>query len=224
MYRPTSISPSTFFESFTKKSYWSFCARSLRTEKKLLEAATNLFASRGFEGTSIRDIARDMGMSISNIYYYFGSKESLLSAILNNNHERLMVALSNVLQQEKEPATRFKRLLRLHLQLAGEHPRETKIFSVNEDHLTPEGRKLNWQIQREMLGIYFKELKTLRKMGMVQCKSPTVTALNVLSVINWFPRWYRSDGKMSLKEVIDEIVDFVMHGILGDEVRKHKGH
>jgi AcrR family transcriptional regulator len=191
-------------------------------KKRLLEVATNLFSSKGFEGTSIRDIARDAGMSISNIYHYFGNKEGLLSVILINNSEQLLFALRQVLHREKEPLTRFKTLLITHLQLSGEYSKETKIFSLSEDHFSPEGKMLNRRIQREVLDIYIKELKTLRKMDIIHYKSVTVAAFNVLSVVNWFPRWYLQDGKLSLKEVINEILNFVMHGILGTKVTESK--
>ena len=187
-------------------------------KKRLLEVATNLFSSNGFEGTSIRDIAREMGMSISNIYYYFGNKEGLLSAILINNSELLLFALKQVLHREKEPLMRFKTLLITHLQLSGEYPKEAKIFSMNEEHFTPKGKMLSWRIQREVLDIYIKELQTLRTMDIVHCISVTVAAFNILSVVSWFPRWYLPDGKLSLDEVTDEILNFVMYGILGTKV------
>jgi AcrR family transcriptional regulator len=41
---------------------------------KILEASLDLFAAKGFRGTSIRDIANAVGISISNIYHYFGNK------------------------------------------------------------------------------------------------------------------------------------------------------
>ncbi len=57
----------------------------LENKDKLLKTAIDLFAAKGFKGTSIRDIAQAMGMSISNIYHYFGSKEGLMLAILENS-------------------------------------------------------------------------------------------------------------------------------------------
>ena len=49
---------------------------------KIIRVAIDLFSAKGFKGTSIRDIASAMGMSISNIYHYFGNKEGLWLAIL----------------------------------------------------------------------------------------------------------------------------------------------
>ena len=53
-----------------------------KTPQKIIDAAVKLFAVNGFKGTSIRNIAKITGMTISNIYYYLGNKEGLLFAIL----------------------------------------------------------------------------------------------------------------------------------------------
>ena len=47
----------------------------LKGKEKVLQVAIKLFSAKGFKGTSIRDIAQAMNMSISNIYHYFGNKE-----------------------------------------------------------------------------------------------------------------------------------------------------
>lgn len=51
---------------------------------QILEAAEQLFAEKGYEGTSVRDIAGHAGVNLAMISYYFGSKEKLLIALINN--------------------------------------------------------------------------------------------------------------------------------------------
>ena len=58
--------------------------RKSETSQKIVDVAINLFASKGFKGTSIRDIANAADTTVSNIYYYFGNKEGLLFAILKH--------------------------------------------------------------------------------------------------------------------------------------------
>jgi len=55
------------------------------TKNKTIKVAIALFATKGFKGTSIREISRAMDMSISNIYHYFGNKEGLMLAILEQS-------------------------------------------------------------------------------------------------------------------------------------------
>ena len=184
-------------------------------KQKILDAAIHLFAARGFEGTSIREISRAMNMSISGIYYYFGSKEGLAEAIIENNSQRLIAEIRRIVDAEKEPVARFRKLVETNLRLSGEYPREAKIFFINEAHLTEEGKKKNRQIQREFLDMYISELSMLQQKGHMRCKSVTVTAFNVLAVVLGFPRWYLPEGKLSLDEVVQETIRFIMQGVLG---------
>ncbi len=55
-----------------------------KTEQKIIEVATELFAKNGFEGTSTREICKQAGVNISLISYYFGSKKELYEKIVAN--------------------------------------------------------------------------------------------------------------------------------------------
>jgi AcrR family transcriptional regulator len=184
---------------------------------KILEVSLDLFAAKGFRGTSIRDIANAVGISISNIYHYFGNKEGVLLAILQRSAEDIAAKLHQVSDSDIEPLERFKRLVSTHVKLAvsRESVKEGKIFFLDEEHLSTEGNEINLQLQRQILGIYLRELRTLQSLGHIRPKSLTVMAFNVLAVINWCLRWYRPDGPMSLEDVSEEVVTFVLHGVLG---------
>lgn len=182
---------------------------------RIIRVAIDLFSTKGFKGTSIRDIASAMGMSISNIYHYFGNKEGLWLAILEYSAKGIVEKLRQVSELEMEPLARFKLLLETHISRSKHHTKEAKIFFIDEEQLTAEGDKINQKIQREILGIYIKELSNLEAMGYVKCRSLTVLAFNILGVINWHLRWYRPEGALSLEEISQEIVSFVLHGILG---------
>ena len=185
------------------------------SRERIIRTAISLFAARGFRGTSIRDIAHAMNMSISNIYHYFGNKEGLLVAILEHASEELVRRLNEVRSMDLPPVERFRRLVETHLRLSKENDDQGKIFSLDEEHLSPEGEKVNRRIQREILGIYREELSELQKEGIARDRSLSVLTFNVLGVINWQLRWYRPEGSLSFAQVTDEIVSFILYGVLG---------
>ncbi|MBI5602206.1 MAG: TetR/AcrR family transcriptional regulator [Deltaproteobacteria bacterium] len=189
-------------------------------KEKLLKTAIDLFAAKGFRGTSIRDIAQAMGMSISNIYHYFGSKEGLLLAILEESSQRLVYRLKEITQKDMEPLERFELLLETHIRISEARMNEAKIFSLDEEHLSPEGNKVNRQIQREILNIYLGELKTLKKSGHIHSRNLTVLAFNIFGTINWLLRWYRTDGALTLEQICREIISFILYGVIGNKGNK----
>jgi AcrR family transcriptional regulator len=187
----------------------------LETKEQVIKAAIDLFSTKGFNGTSIRAIANAMGMSISNIYHYFVNKEGLMLAILEQSSRRFLETLRQVSQKEMDPLDRLKLLIETHVRLSEVFRKESKIFFIDEDHLSPEGNDRNRQNQREILNIYLTELQTLRRLGYLGARNLQVMAFNILGVINWQLKWYRPGGALSVDEVSKEIVSFVTHGLLG---------
>ena len=59
------------------------------TREKLLQTATELFAKRGIDGVSTRDLAKVSGVNLCSINYYFGSKQNLYDAVLESVIEKI---------------------------------------------------------------------------------------------------------------------------------------
>ena len=77
-----------------------------KNKDMIIRVAIDLFSAKGFKGTSIRDIAHAMGMSISNIYHYFGNKDGLLLAILERSSKGLVESLHEISEMDMDPLTR----------------------------------------------------------------------------------------------------------------------
>jgi len=187
--------------------------KSLDPKERLMETAIDLFAAKGFSGTSIRDIANAMGVSISNIYHYFGNKEGLWVAILRYSVEELPAMLNEVCALDIDPLERFRLLLKTHLAFSETHRRESKIFFIDEDMLSEEGNRINRALQSEIMDIYLTQLGELRERGLIRTPHIKIAAFNIFGVLNWVLRWHRPGGKMDSAAVYEEVIDFIMHGL-----------
>jgi AcrR family transcriptional regulator len=67
---------------------------------QIIETAEGLFADKGFEGTSVRDIAEVAGINVAMISYYFGSKEKLMEALFELKIEKIKIRLESLLKDE----------------------------------------------------------------------------------------------------------------------------
>jgi AcrR family transcriptional regulator len=70
-------------------------------QKLILEVAERLFATNGYEGTSVRDIAHEAGVNIAMISYYFGSKEKLLESVFEMRVQFIQMQLESMLSNEQ---------------------------------------------------------------------------------------------------------------------------
>ena len=101
-----------------------------RTRQAILDAALDLFADKGYFGTSLRDVATKVGVRESALYNYFPGKDALFEALLSAHHESKAERLASLLE---EPVTDARAML---LQLAYAmlesfvEPREQKLFRI----------------------------------------------------------------------------------------------
>lgn len=184
--------------------------------EELLETALELFSEKGFQATSIREIASQMGVSVSNLYHYFNNKEGLWMALLEYSIKELPNRLEEAVSAGDSPLDSFKRLVYEHLHQSTLHQRESRMFLIENEDLSEEGRRKNRNIQMKILNIYVQQLERLKDEGLVSLKSTKIMAFNILGVINWHLRWYRADGDMPVDEVHKEILNFILYGVVSN--------
>jgi AcrR family transcriptional regulator len=68
---------------------------------QIMETAEILFAEKGFNGTSVRDIAEMANVNLAMVSYYFGSKDKLLEALFSYRGEHLKLKLENIIEDKK---------------------------------------------------------------------------------------------------------------------------
>ncbi len=178
----------------------------------MLDVALDLFSEQGFNGTSTRQIAKETGMTISNIYYYFGNKEGLLYAILEKATHAIVEEMREVVNRDMEPLERFQLLVRTHFRsLLDIHRKEAKILFLDEENLS----RLSKPFQVDILNIYRTELRELQSLGLLGQRNITLLAFDIFGVINWHLRWHNPGGAMSIDQISEEMLSFVLYGTIG---------
>lgn len=82
---------------------------------QILEVAETLFAEKGFDGTSIRNIAKEAKINIAMVSYYFGSKERLLESLIVYRTSDLKNQLEHLLLEDLEPLDKINKLIELYI-------------------------------------------------------------------------------------------------------------
>jgi len=189
--------------------------KELGAKEKLMDTAVDLFAAKGFAGTSIRDIAKAMNVSASSIYHFFGNKEGLWIAILRYSAAELPITLREIAQLDMDPLDRLRLLLKTHLEYSEKHRRESKILLIDQDTLSPEGKRINRKLQAEVMEIYIEQLRVMQDLGILCTPHLKVAAFNVFGVLNWVLRWHSSSGELGTEKAYNEVVDFIIRGLVG---------
>src|SRR6476659_5634253 len=84
---------------------------------QIITSAEKLFANKGFDGTSVRDIAEEAGINVAMISYYFGSKEKLMEAIFEVKIGRVQVRVEELLKDNSlSPLQKVNILIDEHIE------------------------------------------------------------------------------------------------------------
>ena len=83
---------------------------------QILQVAEKLFAEKGFDGTSIRDISKETKINIAMVSYYFGSKEKLLESLILYRTANLKVQLENIYEEQLSPIEKIDKYVDLYIQ------------------------------------------------------------------------------------------------------------
>ena len=82
---------------------------------QILQVAETLFAEKGFEGTSIRDISKEANINVAMVSYHFGSKEKLLEALILLKTSGLKEQLVHLIDENLEPMEKINKLIALYI-------------------------------------------------------------------------------------------------------------
>jgi TetR/AcrR family transcriptional regulator, cholesterol catabolism regulator len=179
----------------------------------ILRIAAQTFAEQGFEGTSIRDISRATGISLSGLYYYFESKQKLLYLIQNTTFIFILRRVQARLQQVEDPEARLRILVQNHIEYFLSHPNEMKVLSHEEDALEPPYREEVAAIKRQYYALAREIFDSLAKEGLAAARNPRIAVLSLFGMMNWVYKWHNSIIDPDAQELTDAIVGIFLHGV-----------
>jgi AcrR family transcriptional regulator len=97
-------------------------------KEQIMKTALNLFAKRGFYNTTIADIAREMGMSVGNMYNYFPSKESLAKELLIYTSKKFGDEIRKINEMDITSKEKIRKIVELYFKKAVEEPELVDYF------------------------------------------------------------------------------------------------
>jgi AcrR family transcriptional regulator len=181
---------------------------------KILDHATEVFCDKGYEGASMRDIARATGMSLAGMYHYLGSKERLLYLIQKHSFSTILGRLRERLDAISDPEQGIRIFILNHLEYFLEHQQAMKVLSHEDEALEGEYGREVAEIKREYYRICRDLLNRYRKEKGLQFDSRTAV-LSLFGMMNWIYTWYnpRQDG--GAERLASEMGNIFFRGICG---------
>lgn len=151
------------------------------TEKKILDAAKNIFMDKGFDGARMQEIANEAGINKALLHYYFRSKEKLFDAIFQEAFQQFIPKVAGIMMTDKPLFEKLEFFIDTYLTMLSNNP-HLPSFVLHEINRNPE--KLvtifkNSGIRPEYLGTaIIKEVET----GNIKPVQPIHLIVNILGM------------------------------------------
>ena len=173
---------------------------------QILEVATRLFSERGYRGTTLDDVAEQIGFTKPAIYHWFGSKEEILFEIHRAIVQPALDQVHEITAGGGSPAEQLDQILRSHIARVIANIDANRVFSVEHQHLTAERaaeiRDLDRAYEVAVRAVYSAGVGAREFVDV----DPVVAVASLLSACSWVHNWYRPDGPLSAGEVIDMLM------------------
>lgn len=159
---------------------------------ELLDQATQLFAQKGYEATSLQDIASAMGVSRPALYHYVRSKEALLEMLVEQVSQGLADVLAELAGREDlTPTQKLRELTGLLVRQRAQHPAQFRILDQAENVLPEAAGARHIEAKRRIL----REMTAIIESGIASGEFLAVpartAALSVLGMCNWVAWWIK---------------------------------
>ncbi|WP_197318736.1 TetR/AcrR family transcriptional regulator [Saccharomonospora sp. NB11] len=185
----------------------------LDTRERVHRAAVKLFAEKGFHGTGIRDLASESQLSTASLYHYMGSKEDLLADIMRRCLRSLLDSAQAELAGVDDPATRLRRLVKLHVRAHARMPEETRIVDHEIPVLSPGVRHSVVELRDAYERLWADAVTDGVEAGVFTTAHPGVTRLALLEMCTGVARWYSPRGSLPLDELASHYADVALRAV-----------
>lgn len=198
---------------FCLTNVWKMTDTTLNRRDQIIQISSRMFRKKGYESTTMRDIAFEVGMEAASLYHHIQSKDEILNSICFQMAEKFSLVMKEVNDIYFNAEERLRMAIKMHVELLTDNLDYSFVFlhewrSLKEPHLA-EFIKLRHA--------YENEFRLLVRHGIDEDVFDHVeekfAVLSILSSVNWITEWYKPDGAMNPSEIATHISDFIMGGL-----------
>jgi len=179
----------------------------------IVQIAATLFAQKGYHGTSMRDIGREVGVHAGSLYVHIQSKEDLLDAIVHSIMERSERDMAEVLAAGGTATEQLHGVAARDLKLIGENKEFATVFFHEWRNLSePRQKAVIASRDRWETGLRSIIIKGIEA-GEFRPVDPRIASIALTSILNWTYVWYSPEGDLSTGQLADQFAGLLVTGL-----------
>lgn len=188
--------------------------KSTDSRQGILRTAASLFNQKGYDATSMSDVAAAHGFSKGTLYHHFRSKDEILFHIMSHAMDITEERVTRVVQAIRDPEERLRALIRLHIEVVLSAADREITVMLHENHPLPPTLRKRINARKKDYVHFVENLasevqKARHGRGHVTARA---AAFALLGMINWIHQWYRTDGVLQKEDLIRQYTAIIFSG------------
>jgi len=177
---------------------------------QLLRESARLFREKGYDATSVRDIAAATGLQSGSWVYHFKTKQDILAAVMEQGLQQALERIEAIAREELPPREHFRALVRTHLDtLLGPGQDFIPVLLYDWRSLDRRGRERVIALQKRYEQVWEDVILQLQRTG--DWAMPTsIDRLLMFGALNWIVQWYRPRGPLNTVQLVDAAEKFFL--------------
>ncbi len=185
--------------------------------REICRLAARVFYEKGYDGASMQDIAKAVGLTKAGLYHHVGSKDRLLFEIMNYGMDILDETVLQKIKGIADPREKLRQTIIGHIDLIV-RARDLEITVILHENRSLKGalrKKINAR-KREYIDYLEGLIREVQEQEGAKAQLPTpLAAFALLGMINWLYQWYHAEGPVKQAELAEFYVDFFFRGLVG---------
>jgi AcrR family transcriptional regulator len=184
-------------------------------QQEIYDRATQLFAERGFAGTSFQDIADAVGVTRPALYHYVKSKEDLLARLVAEITEDSAASIRAIARRtDLDSPGRLREIVASLARRQGEHAARFRLIIRSEADLPAAVAEKHAKDRRAVLRSLATVIDRGIEEGVFRPIDARVAALGILGTVNWVAWWFNPDSDDNLDLISAQLADTAVAGLL----------
>ncbi|HUF95417.1 MAG TPA: TetR/AcrR family transcriptional regulator [Acidimicrobiia bacterium] len=176
------------------------------TRADVVATAGRMFAEKGYHGTSMRDLGKELGLLGSSLYSHIDSKENLLVEVVDEGARLFLDSAHRAMKVEGSAGKRLTALIAGHVDVVLDHQDVVRTY-LNEARMLDEGHRSRVVESRDAYEMMFRSVigEGVDAGEFRADVDPKIAAIFVLSILNALERWYRPGGELNRDQIVEAI-------------------
>ena len=181
----------------------------MSTADAIREAAAELFHKHGYEATSLRQVAAEVGIQVGSLYNHISGKEMLLRWIMVGIMEDLLAAQQAALEGYTDAVDQLRAIVDVHVRFHAARARDVFIGNSELRALSPEYRAEVVRLRDQYEAGLREVVERVAAEGRADVLDVQLQVYAIIAMGTHVASWYRPDGGKSLDDIVETYVEMV---------------